>query len=304
MIYERLYNKIIIHNKTDFNSKHILECGQVFRYKILSIENAFCKISKLNNITNEKFTENLCELIYEVITLDKIAYICEYNEFYIIYCNNNFIDYFINYFDLNSDYSLIKQKLSELNIEILNKAINCCYGVRILNQNPYEVFINFLISSNNNIKRIQLIIEKLCVLCGENKGDYYAFPTLDKLKSLSLNDLRSVGLGYRAEYLYKNLQNSAFNITELNANSDNLKERLLNFYGVGDKVSECILLFGFHKLNYFPTDVWVQKLYNEYFDNSLTDRKLIAKNLVNTFKNLSGYAQQYLFYYKRCFDKC
>ena len=137
-------------------------------------------------------------------------------------------------------------------------------------------------------------------------GGYFAFPTLTQLKTLTEQDLRQMGMGFRAKYIY--------NTVRLLENTDLLKlydlptQKLLEFLtglsGVGPKVADCIALFGYHKMECFPVDTWIQKVYNCYFaGKQLTNRAVIRKNLVAQFGSLSGYAQQYLFYYKRELDK-
>ena len=168
------------------------------------------------------------------------------------------------------------------------------------------MIISFIISANNNIKRIQLIIENICKRFGNRINDYYAFPTLKELEKASEEDFKGCGAGYRAKYLYKvvrELQN--FNINEIyRLESENAIEKLLTLSGVGPKVADCILLFGFNKQDCFPVDTWIKKVYNEYFAKEKTENvKQIRKKLVSIFGNLSGYAQQYLFYYKRSLDK-
>ena len=168
------------------------------------------------------------------------------------------------------------------------------------------MIISFIISANNNIKRIQGLVEKLSVKCGKNMGDYYAFPTPQELSKLSVEDLKNLGMGFRAKYIYETTKKI------LNTDLENLRSydtaKLLEFFstlsGVGPKVADCIALFAYHKMDCFPVDVWVEKIYNCYFAKEKeTNRVKIRKNLVNTFGNLSGYAQQYLFYYKRELDK-
>lgn len=280
MKYEITKDKIVINDKTDFNAKHILECGQIFRYKKLS------------------------ESQYEVFSDKYKAVVTENKNSYEIYSQN--IAYFENFFDLSNDYSLIKKKLSGQN-ETLKKAIEFASGIRILNQPPLEMIVSFILSANNNIKRIQLLVDRLCTKCGTNMGGYYAFPTLSQLLTLSTEDLRNLGMGFRAEYIY-NTSRALANVDLESLRKMPSAERL-NFLrslsGVGPKVADCISLFAYHDMNCFPVDTWVEKIYNSFFANGKPekDRDLIRKNLTNTFADLSGYAQQYLFYYKREIDK-
>ena len=264
-------DKIVVYNCDDFNISHILECGQVFTYK------------------------KVADFEYEVYSKDKMAKVVFDGEKYNIFTND--IDYFVNYFDLNNDYGEIKKKLSEF--DKMQEAIKFGYGIRILKQDLLEVIIGFVISSNNNIKRIKKSMAKIRE-CGENMGNYYAFPTLDELGKITEQKFREFGLGYRASYLVKlikQLQNIDLNETK-NWDKNKLKKWLLSLYGVGEKVCDCILLFGYGVCQSFPVDTWIEKVYVDLF-NVTKSREKMSKDLVEYFGDLSGYAQQYLFFYKR-----
>lgn len=279
MKYEVQKNKIIINDTTEFNPTHILECGQIFRYK------------KLN------------ETDYIMFSGDKFAVIAKQNNCYEISTKN--VSYFEHFFDLKTDYDKIKSQLAFSNI--MQNAINFGYGIRILNQQPLEMIISFIISANNNIKRIQSLVEKLCAKCGTNMGEYFAFPTLNQLKTLTEQDLRQMGLGFRAKYIYNtvraiekvDLQNLAL------LSTPQLLEFLISLSGIGPKVADCIALFGYHKMDCFPVDTWIEKVYKTFFggDAEKISRKQIRQKLTHIFGNQSGYAQQYLFYYKREMDR-
>lgn len=276
MKYEKGDNYIKIYDKQDFNPEHILECGQVFCY--------------------EKFDNK-----YIVFPKDKYAEIdCEEN-YYIIKTKD--VDFFENWFDLKTDYFEIKKRLNKF--EILQKPISFGNGIRILNQDLFEVLISFIISANNNIKRIKLILNNLRKNLGEQvKDNIYSFPTYQKLKDCNVEFFRQMGAGYRSEYLFKVLRQIDIeqlkNLSKLN--TIQLRNNLLNLCGVGPKVADCVLLFGFHRGDVFPVDVWINKMYNQFYQ-PLDNREKIRNNLVSQFGYLSGYAQQYLFYYQRSFLK-
>lgn len=82
------------------------------------------------------------------------------------------------------------------------------------------------------------------------------------------------------------------------ATSD-LKRELTRLKGVGPKVADCVALFGFGRVDSFPVDTWIEKLYREDFGGRLTDRNAIADYFTSSFGERSGYFQQYLFHYKR-----
>lgn len=269
-------NIIIIEDLEDFNIEHILECGQVFRYK------------KLDNCY-EVYSLNHKATIYS----QKVVTIC---------CDDE--KYFEKYFDLNRDYGKIKLALNK--DKLLKGATDYGYGIRILNQDSLEVIISFIISANNNIPRIKQIIERICENYGtfDAKLNFYAFPTLSQLKEIPLEFFTKCGAGYRDKYLYRTIQSLSDELLEhfKSLDSIELKNELIKLYGVGSKVADCILLYGYHKEDVFPTDTWIKKV---YVDNvALTTKEVfkeqkIRNYFVNRFKNLSGYAQQYLFYFKR-----
>jgi N-glycosylase/DNA lyase len=266
-------NLITISDLSSFDPTHILESGQVFRY--YRTESGY-KI----------FSQNLfCSLIYD-------------NARVII--DSNRPEYFYNYFDLGRDYGSIKQKLSVY--PNLTEAIEFGKGIRILNQDPAETVISFIISANNNIPRIKKIIERLCVMFGEDMGGYYAFPTAERLAEASIEQLREAGTGYRAEYI----KSAALAIKDgflqslSGMDTPTARKHLMSQKGIGGKVADCILLFGYHREDVFPTDVWISRVYQKFFAECETcSREQMSKKLVGLFGNLSGYAQQYLFYHIR-----
>ena len=280
MEYTISKDKITIFDKSQFDPKHILECGQIFRFK------------KTDGGDYVVFSgEKCCKIIskpncFEVLT--------------------QYPDYFAQFFDLQTDYNAIKHSLSKQN-QTLKDATNFGGGIRILNQQPLETIFSFIISANNNIKRIQMLVEKLCAKCGTNKGDFFSFPTLEQILTLSVEDLRVLGMGFRAKYIFETAHKlQKIDMDKLSAlPTPELLQLLQTLSGVGPKVADCIALFGYHKMDCFPVDTWVQKIYNIYFSNGkvLTNRAKIRSNLIAMFGPLSGYAQQYLFYFKREIDR-
>lgn len=262
---------IKIFDKTCFNPTHTLECGQVFSYKK----------------EGEK---------YLVFPQNKFAVISEKEDCYLIQTQTP--QFFVNYFDLDKDYNSIKRELAHF--EILKNPIEFGYGIRILKQDLFEMLISFIVSANNNIKRIQLILGRLREKLGEKTQNGHAFPSYEKLKSVDQDFFASVGAGYRASYLFKVLRQVT--PKELDSwqelSTAELRKKLLSLMGVGPKVADCILLFGFGRGDVFPVDTWIHQMYNKYY-KPIENREKIRENLVKEFGSLSGYAQQYLFYFQR-----
>lgn len=274
MNYEITNNKILIKDTEEFNPKHIFECGQVFRY--------------LNCDSSHKiFSKNsFCGLIYI--------------QGYVTIESTNPLEY-VNYFDLERDYSAIKANLTG-KFGILDRAVEFGKGIRILNQDPYEMIISFIISANNNIPRIKGILNRMCERAGEKIGDNeYGFPSMEALKDKKADFFKDLGCGYRASYLVKTLDalNNGFNLDMSGLTTEEARKRLMTLTGVGRKVADCILLFGYHRTDVFPVDVWTERVYDGLFGASDYTAERKADILCNYFGNMSGYAQQYLYYYYR-----
>lgn len=272
MIYKIKDNDIIVFDKTQFNPKQTLECGQVFRFGKDKNDNYFV-ISKNNKAT-----------------------IVEKDDCYVISSNDPY--YFVNYFDLNTDYNLIKAQLKKN--KILSKMVDFGYGIRILRGDSEEMIYSYIISQNNNIKRIQKIIEKFCEI-GEEFQDYHAFPTTKILSEKNMDFFSNLGAGYRDKYLKEACEFlSNHDLEQIKTKStDEIFKFLTSIKGVGTKVASCILLFGFGKMEKFPVDTWIEQVYYNHFSKEKRTRSQIQQYFENEFKNFSGLAQQYLFYYER-----
>ena len=292
MNYTKKDNKIIVNGLQDFNVEQTLNCGQIFRYQING------------NVA-------------KVFSKDKMATLITEDNSIIIETED--IDYFEHFFDLKRDYNAIKHTLSK--DEFLLPSIKFGYGIRILNQDLFEMIVSFIISANNNIKRIKNSLNYLSKKFGTKKtarnikastnslisaqgnqgAEYYAFPTLEQLKTATVEDFVQAGLGYRAQYMHDTIQHlSVQKIDEiLLMDASKQLEILLSLKGIGEKVAHCIMLFALHQTSVFPVDTWINKVYNDLTKTNSTNRKAISKELTNKYKDLSGYAQQYFFYYYR-----
>jgi len=214
-------------------------------------------------------------------------------------------DYFYNYFDLSRDYKSVYERAKAFNIPLLNRSADYGKGIRILNQNKEETIFSFIVSQNNNIPRIKGILEKACARLGEKKEflgkEYFSFPATKIIASQSPAFFRELGAGYRDKFICETAQRIASEgIAHLeSADAPTLKKLLLGFKGIGDKVADCICLFGFGKTDSFPVDTWIEKIYREDFFGTEKDRKKINAYFCNLFGKDAGIIQQYLFYGKR-----
>lgn len=197
-----------------------------------------------------------------------------------------------SYFDLGRDYSSVCEKLKT--DKWLKKAIEAYPGIRILKQDPWETLCSFIISQNNNIPRIKGIIERLCTFFGEDLGGGdFSFPSAERLVVLSEQDLAPIRSGFRAKYILDAARRVASGETELEKVAampiDEARAELQKIKGVGPKVAECALLYGFGRAEAFPVDVWVKRIMQE----------LYPEGLPACTENVEGIAQQYLFHWRR-----
>lgn len=280
MNYIEKENKIIMTDFQSFNIREILECGQCFRF------------------------EEIEELHYTIVAYERVLNIKQYNDRVEFYPSNkeDFENIWIDYFDLNTNYDDIKNILKD--DEIVNKAIEYAPGIRILNQDPFECLISFIISQNNRIPMIKQVIKNISEKYGKEESGYYLFPTLEQLKKSNSEELKVCKAGFRDRYILDAIEKIDKNKVCLknlyNMPSDEAKENLLLIKGVGTKVADCVLLFSLKKNDVFPTDVWVKRVMEYfYFDEQDTPIKTIHNFAKEKWGNLSGYAQQYLFYYAR-----
>lgn len=278
----------LIKEIDSFEPRDIFECGQCFRW---------------NKEENGSYTGIFSDCVLNV----------EKSDGKIIFTGNENVteEKINNYFDLQRDYSKIKQELSKVDDNLLKAT---CYGsgIRILNQDLWETIISFIISANNNIPRIKGIIEKISKQYGDeiifNGKKYYTFPTMQELSKATAEDFRKLGLGFRDVRVYETtrlINTRKFNIDELyTLNTQQAKEKLLTLPGVGPKVADCILLFStLKRFDVFPIDVWVRRVMNDLYIHNEDEKKLnkneIRKIADEKFGALEGMAQQYLFYWKR-----
>ena len=280
----------IIKNCNTFDLKDIFECGQCFRWN-KQIDNSYTGVVG-NNVLNIKKIDN--DIYIKSVGKDEIKQLVE------------------NYFDLNRNYEEIKYKLSRID-ENMEKSILYGKGIRILNQDLWEMIISYIISANNNIPRIKGIIEKLSKKYGNEiifeEQSYYTFPTVEQLSKASVQDFRKLGLGFRDIRVYettKIIKNKEIDLENLKKeeNFEIIRNELLKLPGVGPKVADCILLFStLKRWEAFPIDVWVRRVMNELYiknpDETKVKKQEIEKIAHEKFGNLAGIAQQYLFYWKR-----
>ena len=265
----------------NFSLEQICESGQCFRF------------NRLNGCYDGQLNDNR----YAVIAFgryleleqqgDSIHFFCEQEEYNEIW---------EDYFDIKTDYRSFITSVKKED-EYLYRAVQYGYGIRILKQDIWEMVITFIISQQNNIKRIRKCVETLAARYGERKtkpegGDYYSFPGPEALAAASEEELRDCNLGYRSRYI----RQTALNVLNGDVVLDSLwdmpygeaKQELLKLSGIGGKVADCICLFALHKTEAFPVDTHIKQVFERYYPQGFP------------YENYPGYAgviQQYIFYY-------
>ena len=198
------------------------------------------------------------------------------------------------YFDADLDYEAIR-KMPDKKDKFLSRAATESEGIRIIYQEPFETLITFIISQRKSIPAIKTSVERICTTVGRKipGTDVYDFPSPKELTVLSGEELSACGLGYRAPYIHaaaESIYHGDIDLDNMAALSDDdLLESLMALNGVGVKVANCTALFGFHRLDLFPIDVWIQRALDTYYDGAFPLEKYHPYN---------GIMQQYIFAYR------
>ena len=266
----------------DFDLGKIADSGQCFRFNLCETDGESAR--------------------YRVLAGDRFMYIRSLggDEYELSCPEDEYENFWKNYFDLNLSYKGIRERIDKEEDPYLFAASEFGRGIRILRQDPWEMLISFIISQRKNIPAIKASIEKLCALAGDkigeekSYGDIFSFPTPDRLAALSMEQLKSCSLGYRDRYVHRAALDVASGAADLegfkNLSDEELMEKLLSFCGVGVKVANCEVLFGYHRLDAFPRDVWINRVLEVRYPNGF---------LFDRYAPYNGVMQQYLFFYSR-----
>lgn len=273
--------KPMILEQKQFNIRQIAESGQCFRMDLVS-EARYAVVAFGRYLEIEQLQQ------------EKLRLSCGETEFQTLWKR---------FFDLEFDYGPIVERLSNGSDEFLREAVSYGSGLRILRQDPFEALISFLISQNKNIPAIKRSIQQICQQYGERiegtdtsgeKVTFFAFPTPEALAEADPKDIRRAGVGYRDAYIIKTSQLIADGAIDLEA----LKRLsgmeaiacLKELPGVGDKVANCVALFGLHHLDGCPVDVWIARTVDEVYGGRFDWAQ---------HEGFCGIVQQYMFYYIR-----
>lgn len=264
-----------------YDIKDIMECGQAFRYTRLE------------------------DHVYEVIAFgQRIRVKQKRNDVWMSCSELAYQQLWQTYFDLSSDYLRMQEELIKVDHRMA-AYIDRKPGIRILRQEAFEMLITFILSQNKSMPQIKQLVARICETYGDvikdNYGDYYAFPRPEQLSEVEDAEFRSLKVGFRAPYLVDAIGKVVSGEVDLealnNMTTEDARNSLLTIKGVGRKVSDCVLLFAYHRMDVFPLDVWMKRAVSHlyYQDEKVSDQQMLTF-AAEKFGNLSGIAQQYLFY--------
>lgn len=235
---------------------------------------------------------------YSVIAGDKYLEILQKENESIFYCSvSEFEEFWKHYFDLDTEYRAYREKINPKDT-YLKSAAELGNGIRILNQDLWEMIVSFLISQQNNIARIRRCIQNISEKYGEKKEGpegliYHAFPTVESLAGLEEDELKACNLGYRSKYVVRTARSIASGEVSLDKIKTmpykKAKEELLKLFGVGEKVADCICLFALHHMQAFPVDTHINQALEKHYPKGFPKRQ---------YKGCEGVMQQYIFYYE------
>lgn len=275
--------RVIVENVRDFDPIHVFECGQCFRW-IGQDDGSYTGVAK-SRVINVRYNDGTLEILNST--------------------SEEFKSIWFEYFDLGRDYTGIKLRLAK--DEIMERAIRFGHGIRILKQDLWETLISFIISANNRIPMIMKVIDAIAKLYGDKMEfggkAYYAFPGIDRLAALNVEELKVCKGGFRCRYIVESARKVESGLVDLKKleqkSTDEARAKLKQFPGVGNKVADCTLLYSGTKYDVFPTDVWVKRVMEKLYFKRETSFKEIQDFARSYFGELAGFAQQYLFYYAR-----
>ena len=236
--------------------------------------------------------------VFEVIAGNRRLEVSQDGERCIFECTQEEFDgFWKNYFDLDTDYSQYLERINPRDTYLV-QAARAGWGIRILQQDLWEMIATFLISQQNNITRIRRCVENICEKYGqwcedENGIVYYGFPEPQALAGLEEDALMECNLGYRSKYVVRTAKMIASGEFDLEAvkhmSYSKAKPCLMTLFGVGEKVADCICLFSLHQLQSFPVDTHIRQVLDAHYKRGFPNRR---------YRGIQGVMQQYIFYYE------
>ena len=223
---------------------------------------------------------------------------------------NNKIDFFRKKDDIEKIIKSISKD------SVTKKAVKQYLGLRVLEQDPFQCLISFITSSNSNIQKIKNSLENISKKFGTKikfeDQEFFLFPEPKKLAKASINEIKSCGVGYRAQFIKEAASMMMLKKIDFEylkkSNYQDAKKEICLIPGVGNKVADCVLLFSLNKLEAFPLDRWIIRILEKYYSNkfqletkTITEKQysIIHEKILNHFGPFAGYAQQFLFKMER-----
>jgi len=223
---------------------------------------------------------------------------------------NNKIDFFRKKDDIEKIIKSISKD------SVTKKAVKQYLGLRVLEQDPFQCLISFITSSNSNIQKIKNSLEKISKKFGTKiifqNQEFFLFPEPKKLAKASINEIKSCGVGYRAQFIKEAASMTMLKKIDFEylkkSNYQDAKKEICLIPGVGNKVADCVLLFSLNKLEAFPLDRWIIRILEKYYSDkfqletkTITEKQydIIHEKILNHFGPFAGYAQQFLFKMER-----
>ncbi len=299
---------VIIEDAKDFDIEDILECGQCFHFTRLDDKDyelmAYGRYLHIRQLEEKTDKKNKGKVKKDTGSFD------EKNSSRIVLYNTSMEDYneiWSRYFDMEVDYSDIKNKVLTSD-ERLKEAVMAKAGIRILKQDFFETLISFIISQNKQIPHIKQIVHTISERYGDkillsDERAVYTFPSVDRLYDVSEDELRECKVGFRAPYIRDavcKVYSGEISEEKLRVMSfKDAREALMTIKGVGEKVANCVLLYGLSFTNAFPVDVWMKRIMEYMYFGEDTKKEIIESFAYEKYGEYAGYAQQYLFYYGR-----
>ena len=269
---------VVVRGVSDFDAYRVFDCGQSFRFNAFDGVVDGVAFGRRIKIRQEGDT-----LYLSGTDLDDYGAIWE------------------KYLGLDEDYGAINADVCArfgVYNGVINDAVKAAHGIRILRQDHWEALCSFIISQNNNIPRIKKIVSQMSREIGEKFTAFgeecYAFPTPEAVLDAGIDKLNEMKMGFRSKYITdaaSRVVNGAIDLEAIEKMSfPEGEEYLMQIYGVGKKVADCTLLYGYHKTEAFPVDVWIKRVLEKYYPDGID---------LSNLGDYAGIAQQYLFCYER-----
>ena len=227
---------------------------------------------------------------------------------------NSYQNYNVDFFRKNDNLDKIIKSISK--DKTVKIAVKKFQGLRILRQDPFQCLISFIVSSNSNIPKIKSNLENISKKFGKKikfqNQEFFLFPNPKKLAKISINEITSCGVGYRAKFIKeaaKIIDKKEIDFDYLKkCDYQDAKENICQIPGVGNKVADCVLLFSLDKLEAVPLDRWIIRILGKYYakkfemkTKTITEKQydILHKKIVDHFGPFAGYSQQFLFKMER-----